>query len=358
MARFHSLTIADIRRETPDSVSLAFAVPAPLRAAFSFKAGQYLTLRAQIGGAEQRRCYSICSGLDDKELRVAVKRVEGGRFSGFANDALRPGDMLDAMPPMGNFGVTPQPGAARRFAAFAAGSGITPILSIAKTVLAREPGSHFALFYGNRASGGIMFKDALEDMKDSAMGRLAVHHILSREAQDISLLHGRLDGAKALALLATAGPLAALDHVFLCGPAAMTADIAPALAAAGVETARIHTELFTPAKDASAAPLEAAQPLQPQTAGARLTLRIDGAAYAIAMRLEETVLEAAQRHGLDMPWSCRAGMCCTCRARLVEGAAAMDQNFSLEAWELQAGFVLTCQLRAQSPAITVDFDAM
>jgi ring-1,2-phenylacetyl-CoA epoxidase subunit PaaE len=356
-AKFHSLAIVGVRRETPEAVSIAFGAPEALRDAFAFTCGQYLTLRATLDGEEQRRSYSICSGMDDGELRVAIKRVEGGRFSSFANAELRVGGKIDVMPPSGKFGVTPQPGAARRYVAFAAGSGITPILSIIKSVLAREPASHFTLFYGNRSAASIMFKDALEDLKDRAIGRLSVHHILSREAQDIALLNGRIDAAKAAALMRTVGLVSAVDQVFLCGPVAMTAEIARALLAIGVAAQRIQTEVFTPAEGA-APPHPSAPPRETRADGAKLTLRIDGVTHAIAMRADETVLEAALRHGLDMPWSCRAGMCCTCRARLVEGVAAMDQNYSLEAWEMRAGFVLTCQLRPASAALTVDFDAM
>ena len=355
---FHSLVIADVRRETADAVSLAFTVPAALRAAFAFQCGQYLTLRAFVGGEEQRRAYSICSGMDEGELRIAVKRVAGGRFSAFAADELKAGDAIDVAPPMGNFGVAPKPGAARRYAAFAAGSGITPILSIVKSVLAREPASHFSLFYGNRDTRSILFKDTLADLKDGAIGRLSVHHVLSREARDIGVLNGRLDGAKALALLRAAGPADRLDHIFLCGPAAMTAEITRALLGLGVERKRVQTELFTPAEGGLGATRPASQPDAAQGDGAKLSLRIDGATHMITMRADETVLEAAQRQGLDMPWSCRAGMCCTCRARLVEGAVTMDQNYSLEAWEMQAGFVLTCQARPTSAVLTVDFDSV
>ena len=356
--RFHRLAIASIRRETPDAVSIAFAVPPALRETFAFTPGQYLTLRASVDGQEQRRSYSIASGMDDGELRVAVKRVEGGRFSAFANTRLVAGGTIDVMAPAGRFGITPQPGAARRFVAFAAGSGITPVISIIRSVLAREPASQFFLFYGNRSSTSIIFKDALEDLKDSAPGRLSVHHILSREAQDIGLMNGRLDGARAAALMRIAGPPEAVDHVFLCGPLAMTAAIGPALELLGIAPGRIHTEVFTPAAGGLAIRPAAVCVPDASAGGTKLALRIDGVTHAIAMRPDETVLEAAERHGLDMPWSCRAGMCCTCRARLVAGAATMDQNFSLETWELKAGFVLTCQLRPASPGLTIDFDAM
>lgn len=355
--RFHRLAIADVRRETPEAVSVAFAVPEELRADFAFTSGQYLTLRTTLDGEEIRRSYSICSGVDDGELRVAIKRLEGGLFSCFANENLRPGDTIEVMPPMGRFGIVPDPDAARTYVAFAAGSGITPILSIVKTVLAREPRSRFVLFYGNRSSGSIIFKEAIEDLKDRFVERFAVHHVLSREAQDVALLNGRLGRDKVEALMRTAGGTAAVDHVFVCGPATMIEEVAGALKDLGVPPERVHVELFTPAAGAAGRPRPPAGRAA-EAEGARLSLRIDGATHSLAMRPEETVLDAALRQGLDLPYSCRAGMCCTCRAKCVEGETTMDQNFSLEPWEVEAGFVLTCQCRPAGPALAIDFDAV
>jgi ring-1,2-phenylacetyl-CoA epoxidase subunit PaaE len=356
MARFHPLQITDLRRETADAVSIAFAVPDETRKQFAFTPGQYLTLRTTVGGEEVRRTYSICSGADDGELRVAVKRLDGGLFSCFANERLRPGDVMDVMPPAGRFGVRPGAAGTRTYVAFAAGSGITPILSIVRTVLGREPESRFVLFYGNRSSGSIIFKDALDDLKDRFVERFAVHHLLSREAQDVPLLSGRITGDKAEALLRTVGPAAAIDDVFLCGPLGMIDEVRAALRRLGIADERIHVEVFTPSGALVAAP--ARKPSSQAESGAALTVRVDGLTHELAMQPDETVLEAALRHGLDLPYSCRGGMCCTCRARLTEGAGRMDQNFSLEAWEQAAGFVLTCQLRPTTARIAVDFDAV
>ena len=358
MTRFHPLRIADVRRETPDAVSIAFAVPPEAREEFAFTPGQYLTLRTTLGGEEVRRTYSICSGADDGELRVAVKRLDDGVFSRFANESLKAGDVMEVMPPLGRFGLSDTAASARTYVGFAAGSGITPILSIIKTVLKREPESRFVLFYGNRSSASIIFKDALEDLKDRFVERLAVHHVLSREAQEIPLLSGRITGDKVEALLRTVSEVEAIDDVFLCGPLAMIEDVKAALARLGVPEGRIHVEVFTP----SGTPVRAPRP-EPKAGveaapGATLTVRIDGLTHEVAMRADETVLEAAVRHGLDLPYSCRGGMCCSCRAKVTEGAGVMDQNFSLEAWEQKAGFTLTCQCRPTTPRIAVDYDAV
>jgi ring-1,2-phenylacetyl-CoA epoxidase subunit PaaE len=352
--RFHPLRIADIRRETPDAVSIALAVPEDLRETFGFACGQYLTLRTNLDGEEVRRSYSICSGLDDGEIRIAVKRVEGGRFSGFALAGLAAGDAIEVMPPMGRFGLMPEPGAARTYAAFAAGSGITPILSIARSVLAREPGSRFFLFYGNRTTGSILFREALEALKDRFLDRLSVFHVLSRETQDVDALNGRLDAAKAALFLRRIVPAASLDHAFVCGPAAMIEAVTGALREAGVPEERVHVERFTPADGARAAP---PRPIAPAAAPAALaTVITDGIAAEVPVAEGETVLDAALRAGLDLPFSCRGGMCCTCRAKVAEGAVAMDLNYSLEPWEVAAGFVLTCQARPTTPRVTIDFD--
>jgi ring-1,2-phenylacetyl-CoA epoxidase subunit PaaE len=352
---FRSLTIADVRRETPEAISIRFAVPDDIREDFAFISGQYLTLRTELDGAEVRRSYSICSGMDDGELRVAVKRLDGGLFSSFANAQLKAGDTIDVMPPDGRFGLAPDAAAERTYIGFAAGSGITPVFSIIKSVLTREPRSHFVLFYGNRSSATIMFKDELDDLKDRFVDRLSVHHILSREMQDVDVLHGRLTDGKVPALIRTAGGIAAVDDVFLCGPLPMTEEVSAALVSLGLPSERIHREIFTtetpPRPIKSPARSEAKEEVG-------LSVKLDGVLHQIAMRRDETVLEAGERHELDLPYSCRGGMCCTCRAKLLRGTGAMDQNFSLEPWEEEAGFVLTCQFRPATETIALDYDAM
>ncbi len=352
---FHRLRIADLRRETEDAVSIALAVPEALRAAFAFRPGQYLTLRATLDGAEVRRAYSICAGVDDGELRVAIKHVPDGLFSRHANAGLRVGDEVEAMAPEGRFGVAPDgAGPGRVLLGLAAGSGITPIISILKSTLAREPGSRFILLYGSRSTSRILFRGALEDLKDRYLDRLTVVHTLSREAQDVAALNGRLDGAKLRALLPGLADPAAIGQAFVCGPASMVEELPAALVAMGMAPERIQVERFTPAV-----------PVGPRRAGvaaaelppaAIATIIHDGTTQAVPVAEGETVLDAALRAGLDLPWSCHGGMCSTCRARVTEGSVRMDANFSLEKWETEAGYALTCQSHPTTARLTVDYD--
>lgn len=353
--RFHALPIRDIRRETPDAVSIAFEVPEALREAYRFREGQYLTLRTTLDGEDIRRSYSICAGEDDGELRVAIKEVAGGVFSTFANRALRPGTSLDVMMPMGRFGATTRAKSGGHAVFFACGSGITPILSIIRTRLARDPDAQLTLFYGNRNSASILFREALEDLKDRYLGRLAVHHILSREAQDIDLLNGRMTPEKIGLLVRTLGGVEAIDDLYLCGPEEMTMAARTVLEEMGAEPARIHVELFStgsspPRSGARNPVVEAAD------TGIPVSLTHDGQSHQIKLHPGETVLEAAERAGLDVPYSCRGGMCCTCRAKVTQGSASMDVNFSLEPWEVEAGYVLTCQCRPTGETLSVDYD--
>lgn len=354
--RFHALPIREIRRETADAVSIAFTVPPELAEAYRFEQGQYLTLRTMIEGEELRRSYSICAGEEEGELRVAVKEVEGGAFSTFANRQLQAGATLDVMTPMGRFGASTRAASGGHAVFFAAGSGITPVLSIIRTRLARDPDCRLTLFYGNRNSAGILFREQLEDLKDRHLGRLAVHHILSREAQDIDLLNGRMTPEKIALLVKTLGGIEAIDDIYLCGPEEMTSGAKAVLAELGAAPERIHVELFT----SSAPPRAGARPkaVASTAKGIPLQLTHDGQSHAIAIQLGETVLEAAERAGLDVPYSCRGGMCCTCRAKVTEGTASMDVNFSLEPWEVEAGYVLTCQCRPTGDRLAVDFDQM
>jgi ring-1,2-phenylacetyl-CoA epoxidase subunit PaaE len=353
--RFHALPIREIRRETPDAVSIAFDVPEALRGAYRFEQGQYLTLRTTLDGEDIRRSYSICAGEEDGELRVAIKEVAGGAFSTFANRALRPGGTLDVMTPMGRFGAATRTESGGHAVFFACGSGITPILSIIRTRLARDPDARLTLFYGNRNSASILFREALDDLKDTHLGRLAVHHILSREAQDIDLLNGRMTPEKIGLLVRTLGGVEAIDDIYLCGPEEMTAAARAVLEKMGAQPSRIHVELFTtgaaPPRAGSRKPVAGAA-----DTGLPLSLTHDGQSHQILLHPGETVLEAAERAGLDMPYSCRGGMCCTCRAKVTEGTASMDVNFSLEPWEVEAGYVLTCQCRPTSERLAVDYD--
>ncbi|TSD85971.1 phenylacetate-CoA oxygenase/reductase subunit PaaK [Mycobacterium sp. KBS0706] len=352
--RFHRLTIRDLRRETADAVSIAFDVPDGLAGDYRFAPGQYLTLRATIDGEDMRRSYSICSGPDDGELRIAVKRVEGGVFSDWVNRTLQPGDEIEVMTPTGRFGAPCIPERPRIHVGFAAGSGITPVLSILRGVLAREPDSRFFLFYGNRSTAEILFREALEELKDRFLGRLSVFHVLSQEEQDLAVLTGRLDDEKVRRLLRLVVPAEAVDEVYLCGPEAMSREIAATLAELGIGPEKVHVELFVSALGGRPRPKPVAPPLDAPSRTAVLT--VDGKRREVPVADGESILDAALRAGMDLPYACKGGMCSTCRAKLVEGEAAMDLNYSLEPWELAAGFILTCQSHPKTGRVVVDYD--
>jgi len=352
--RFHRLAVNDLRRETADAVSMTFAIPSELAGDYSFLPGQYLTLRTTMDGEEVRRSYSICSGPDDGELRIAVKKVDGGAFSNWAADELKRGDELEVMTPTGRFGVTHAPDQARLYVGFAAGSGITPILSIIKGVLAREPKSRFFLFYGNRTTEGMLFLEELEELKDRFLERLSLFHVISGEEQDVPILHGRLDGDKVRVLLRSLVPASHVDHVFICGPSGMSEDIEATCRDIGIADEKIHVERFVSEFGGKPRPKAVVAPGTPPKAMASLI--IDGKRREVPVAEGEAILDAALRAGMDLPFACKGGMCSTCRAKLVEGEAQMEVNYSLEPWELKAGFILTCQARPCSEKVVVDYD--
>jgi ring-1,2-phenylacetyl-CoA epoxidase subunit PaaE len=354
--RFHRLAVHDIRHEAADAVSMTFVIPDELANDYRFTPGQYLTLRTMLDGEEVRRSYSICSGPDEGEIRIAVKRVDGGAFSGFATSELKRGDELDVMTPTGRFGIAPMPEQARIHVGFAAGSGITPILSIAKAVLAREPDSRFFLFYGNRTTEGMLFRRELEELKDRFIERLSVFHVISGEEQDIPILHGRLNGEKVRVLLRALVPASHVDHVFICGPTGMSEDIETTCRELGIAAERIHVERFVSEFGGRPRPKAVVPASAPPKAMAALI--IDGKRREVPVAEGEAILDAALRAGLDLPFACKGGMCSTCRARLVEGSAEMELNYSLEPWELKAGFVLTCQAKPTTDKVVVDYDQM
>jgi ring-1,2-phenylacetyl-CoA epoxidase subunit PaaE len=354
--RFHRLAVNDLRREAPDAVSLTFAIPRELAGDYHFSPGQYLTLRTTLGGEEVRRSYSICSGPDDGEIRIAVKRVDGGAFSSFVTDELKCGDEIEVMTPTGRFGVAPEPDAARIHVGFAAGSGITPILSIVKGVLAREPNSRFFLFYGNRTTAGMLFREELEELKDRYLDRLSIFHVISGEEQDIPILHGRLDAEKVRVLLRSLVPAESVDHVFICGPSGMSDELEPTCRELGIAADRIHVERFVSGLGGKPRPKAVVPASAPPKAMAALI--IDGKRREVPVAEGEAILDAALRAGVDLPFACKGGMCSTCRAKLVEGEAEMEFNYSLEPWELKAGFVLTCQAKPTTERVVVDYDHM
>ena len=352
--KFHRLTIRDLRRETADAISMAFDVPAAMATDYAFAPGQYLTLRTSLDGEEVRRSYSICSGPDDGELRIAVKRVDGGAFSGWALEQLKAGDAIDVMTPTGRFGALAASPDARLHVGFAAGSGITPIISIIRGVLAREPHSRFFLFYGNRTAADVLFREALEELKDRFIGRLSLFYVLSQEEQDLPILHGRLDRAKVEVLLRAMVPAAAIDHVFVCGPLAMSEEIEATCVDLGVARDRIHVERFVSEFGGKPRPKAVIAPEAPPAAIASLIH--DGKRRDVPVAEGEAILDAALRAGLDLPYACKGGMCCTCRAKLLEGRVEMTVNYSLEPWETEAGYVLTCQSHPVTEHVVVDYD--
>ena len=354
MSRFHRLRVANVERETRDAVAITFAVPPALHEQFRYVQGQHLTLRADVDGQDLRRSYSICSAVQDDTLRIAVKRNPGGVFSTWANDRLQAGDTLDVMPPLGHFNVALDPGARRHYVGFAAGSGITPLLSIIKTTLAAEPMSRFTLFYGNRASSTVMFKEELAALKDGYLARFNLVHVLSREAQDIELLHGRIDRVKAEELLRHWVNQDDVDAAFVCGPDGMMQAVADALKARGFPEAKIRIERF-----ATSIPHHEhrPQPVEPGHAQCEVTVIIDGATRTFLLdKAKENIIDAGLRSGVELPYSCKGGVCSTCRAKLVAGEVDMDVNFALEDYEVARGFVLTCQSYPVTAQVTVDYD--
>ncbi|EKF20763.1 1,2-phenylacetyl-CoA epoxidase subunit PaaE [Nitratireductor pacificus] len=355
--RFHDLKVVGIERQTPDAVAIAFEVPADHTDTFAFTPGQYLTLATDIDGEEARRSYSICSAPGDAVLRVGVKKVADGRFSTFVNDVLSVGDTIRVMPPQGRF--TALKGERHDYLLFAAGSGITPMLSIARTVLAHEKDSTITLVYGNRSTETIMFLEELNDLKDRYMGRFTLIHLLSREAQDVDIFNGRIDAGR-VAELAGGGLIAPLeaDGVFLCGPGEMIDAVSASLEAMGVARDRIRFERFTPSGEAPAPRKASKAAREAVEEGAAIEVVLDGVRRSFAMNdADGTVLDAAHRAGIELPYSCAGGMCCTCRCRVVEGQSEMAVNFSLEPWEVEAGFTLACQTRPTAQKLVLDFDA-
>lgn len=356
-AHFHPLRVKDVRRETADCVSLAFEVPAELAELYRYTQGQYLNVRRRLRGEDVRRSYSICSGLDDGELRVAIKEVPEGRFSTWANHSLKPGDAVEVMPPEGRFFVPLDASNAKHYVAFAAGSGITPVLSLVKTTLAREPRSRFTLVYGNRTLDAVIFNEALEDLKDKHLARLALYHVFSRDTQEIELFNGRLDAAKVAQFLETLIPPATIDDAFVCGPDTMMDDVRAALEAQGVPHANIHLERFgVPRPRAGARRIAMGAPTAIKGA-CEVIVIVDGARYRLQLPADgPSVLDAALKAGADLPYACKAGVCCTCRAKLVEGEVRMDANYTLEDAEVRAGFRLTCQSHPVTPKVVLDYD--
>ena len=361
--RFHDLTVARVNPEAAGAVAITFAVPAELQERFAFEPGQFLTLRSTIDGQDVRRNYSICSTRSrygsHGELEVGIRPMEGGVFSNWAATQLKAGDTLAVMPPDGRFTIR-KPRALHRVG-FAAGSGITPILSIIASTMEESDSAKFTLVYGNRRMSSVMFNEALQDLKDKYKNRLTLIHVLSRQAQEVPLLEGRIDAAKVQQLIDTLLPAKSMDEVFVCGPEAMIDAVQGALTSAGVPAERIYSERFTSptlenlTPDARRAAVVQPDPEAP-AGQVQLTVLIDGKSHELAMRTDQHVLDVALSAGLDLPYSCKAGVCCTCRAKVLDGAVVMDKNFTLEADEMAQGFVLSCQARPTSDRLVVSYD--
>lgn len=371
MHDFESLTIAEVRRETPEAISVVFAVPENLREAFRFKPGQHLPVRAIIDGEEQRRTYSICSAPGEPNLRIAIKRLADGRFSNWSNDTLEAGAQLEVMPPAGRFVLPEGDGSARHIVALAAGVGITPIIAMAKHALAHDPATSFTLVYGNRTSESILFREELEDLKDRHLGRFTLLNVLSRnEESSAPLLEGRITGEKVKALAATLFKSSEVAHVFLCGPGSMIKAARDTLLELGVPRGIIHHEFFAPGggayrgKQTGLTKQSSTPNSSPQGGGERVPNATEAIAILDGMRHRFTVppgshvVDAALAAGIRVPYSCKGGMCCTCRARLIEGRVEMTLNYSLEPWEMERGFILTCQAVPKSERLVVDYDQM
>ncbi|MDQ2757377.1 MAG: phenylacetate-CoA oxygenase/reductase subunit PaaK [Actinomycetota bacterium] len=363
-AAFHPLRVDDVERLTDDSVAVRFAVPRELWDDYGFEPGQHLTLRATIGGEEVRQSYSICERQvpqtrlgDGQLLRVAAARVEGGRMSTWLNEGVRVGDEIDVMTPMGTFVAVPRPQVARHHLAVAAGSGITPVLSIVSSLLTQEPHSRVTLLYGNRRTSSIMFLEELEDLKNAYPGRFQLVHVLSREVPDVELFHGRLDRERLTTILEALAPVETVDEWYLCGPFGMVTAAQELLQENGVQSEHVHHEIFhvddgtTPRRPATVID-ESAPP------AAVVTVTLDGRTTEVPMPTrDESVLAATLRVRPDAPYSCAGGVCGTCRARVVEGEVTMDRNYALEPEELAAGIVLACQAHPVTDRVRLDYDA-
>ena len=365
LPRFHALRITRVTPLAAGAVAVAFEIPVHLREIFSFDPGQFITLRATVQGQDLRRNYSICSSRGQfttrHELEVGIKPVTGGRFSNWALHLL-PGDNIDVLPPDGRF-TSRLDGNKMPLhrVAFAAGSGITPILSILASSLQSEAKSRFSLVYCNRVVDSIMFNESLQDLKDAYPARLSLIHVLTGQAGDTDLLHGRLDRQKTRQLLDTLLPARDIDEVFICGPVGMAVAVQSALLAAGIAPERMHNERFLtddamPDTRSNAPGADFTKSIDEVVRNNNLQIVLDGKTHRLAIGATDKVLGVGLAAGLDLPYACRGGVCCTCRARVLEGKVTMDRNFTLEQWEIDKGFCLTCQARAITPSVTVSYD--
>ncbi|MGQ0740493.1 MAG: 1,2-phenylacetyl-CoA epoxidase subunit PaaE [Bacteroidota bacterium] len=364
---FHPLTIKEVRKETADCVSVSFEVPEELKAEFIYKQGQSLTMRAMLNGKEVRRTYSICTSPLDNEWKVAIKKADGGLFSTFANEQLKKGDVLEVMEPVGKFYTELNAVNKKNYLAFAAGSGITPVLSIIKTTLRTEAGSSFTLVYGNKNRSSIIFFEELEGLKNKFFQRFSLIHILSRERTDSAVNFGRINTEK-LNELGKLLDYSSFDEAFLCGPQEMIFCVKDFLETKGFDKKKIHFELFTSAGAKAQGTRHRVQACPPELQRRRgtssedpqssISVKVDGRSFDFNLSLssDTTILDAALKQGADLPFACKGGMCCTCKARLLEGEVEMDVHWGLEEEEIEKGYILTCQSHPKTEKVAVDFD--
>lgn len=357
--KFHELTVKEVRKETPDCVSVVVDVPEELADMYRFTPGQYLTFRRGTGEEEIRRSYSICAGPNDNELRVAIKKVTGGRFSTYANEELKKGDVLDVMPPMGQFIAKKTDLKEKHYLAFAAGSGITPILSLMKATLEADDKSKFTLIYGNRSKGTIIFREAIEALKNKYMERVRIYHVLSREMMDVPLFNGRITDEKC-GDFCKAGliDISRVDEAFICGPEDMLLSVRKKLVAEGMAQEDVHIELFTSPDQPKATHKKWVEEHSEDNGKmSKVSIKLDGSTFELDLAYNgDSILDAALKHGADLPYACKGGVCCTCKAKVTSGSVDMEVNYALEEDELEKGFVLTCQSHPTTDKVTVDFD--
>jgi ring-1,2-phenylacetyl-CoA epoxidase subunit PaaE len=351
---FHTLKIKSIKRETPDCVSVSFIIPEELKPVFRFEQGQNITLKKNIAGEEVRRSYSICTAPYENELRVAVKKVEKGKFSCYANEVLKEGDELEVLPPTGKFNCKLQAENKKQYLAFAAGSGITPVLSIIKTTLQTEPHSSFTLVFGNRSRSSIIFFEELEGLKNKYLQRFNFINILSREKTDAPINYGRIDHQK-LTELNKLVHYKSVDEYFICGPETMIFCVKDFLEQLGIDKRKIHFELFgTPGEKKFTIQSTVVKDIGPKS---KITVKLDGRSFDFDLGVNsDTILDAALKQGADLPFACKGGVCCTCKAKLLQGEVKMDVNWGLEQEEIEQGFILTCQSHPSTEKVVVDFD--
>ncbi len=353
---FHKLKVKEIKQETPDCVSIAFAIPDNLKPDFLFEQGQNITIKKEIDGEEIRRSYSICSAPFENELRVAVKQVEGGKFSNFANTLLKAGDELDILPPTGKFNTKLNRESKKQYLAFAAGSGITPVISIIKTTLQTEPESSFTLVFGNRGRSTIIFFEELEGLKNKYLNRFNFINILSREKTDAPINSGRIDPDK-LSRLTRLIDYKNTDEFFICGPEEMIFCVKDYLEAAGIDKKKIHFELFTTPGQKQSSVINRQSLVKDSGPQSKITIKLDGRSFDFDLGYNsENILDAALKQGADLPFACKGGVCCTCKAKLLEGEVEMEVNWGLEQEEVEQGFILTCQSHPITEKVVLDFD--